>query len=127
MSSALTKSLLLRGARIIGHEHVIEHGAVLIESGRIALILDSEKLELPVADAVIDLKGSTLFPGFIDVHIHGATGVDAMAATFDDLQQVSAFLARNGVTAWLPTLVPSSDEQYERAIRAIDEAVAQTS
>ena len=119
MAPASINSLLLRGARIIGHEHVIEQGAVLIESGRIVLILDSETRELPAADSVIDLKGATLFPGFIDVHIHGAAGVDAMTATADDLKQVSEFLVREGVTAWMPTLVPASTEEYQQAIHAI--------
>src|SRR5947207_9193060 len=110
MATASTNSLLLRGARIIGHEHVIEHGAVLIDSGRIVHILDAETSELPAADSVIDLNGSSLFPGFIDIHIHGAAGVDTMAATADDLKRVSDFLARQGVTGWMPTLVPASTE-----------------
>src|SRR5258708_2599463 len=116
MASAINNSLLLRGARIIGHEHVIEQGAVLIESDRIVLVLDSEIRDLPPADSVMDLQGSTLFPRFIDVHIHGAGGVDAMAATADDLKQVSEFLARKGVTGWMPTLVPASTEHYQQAI-----------
>jgi N-acetylglucosamine-6-phosphate deacetylase len=125
MATASTNSLLLRGARIIGQEHVIEPGAVLIESGRIVLILDSETSELPAADSVIDLKGATLFPGFIDVHIHGAAGVDAMTATADDLKQVSEFLVREGVTAWMPTLVPASTEEYQQAIHAITGLIEQ--
>jgi N-acetylglucosamine-6-phosphate deacetylase len=114
-----SNNCLLRGARIIGHDRVIEQGAVLIESGRIVRVLDSEKTELPSGDAAIDLQGLTLFPGFIDVHIHGATGVDTMAATADDLKQVSTFLVRKGVTAWMPTLVPASTERYQQAIHAI--------
>src|SRR6267154_3143691 len=117
-----SNKFLLRSARIVGHEGLIESGAVLIDSSRIARIFESRTDKLPVVDSVIDLNGLTLFPGFIDVHIHGATGVDTMAATVDDLQQVSEFLARKGVTAWMPTLVPASDEQYEHTIRAIDEA-----
>ncbi len=119
--------MILRNARLVLPEQVVEASSLFIEDGRIAQIVDSHSDRSGKLDSVIDLNGLTLFPGFIDVHIHGATGVDAMAATVDDLQQVSAFLARKGVTAWLPTLVPSADEQYELSIRAIDEAVAQTS
>jgi N-acetylglucosamine-6-phosphate deacetylase len=127
MAPDSTNSLLLRGARIIGHDRVIEQGAVLIEAGHIVRVFDSETPQLPAADAVVDLDGLTLFPGFIDLHIHGAAGVDTMAASADDLGRVSAFLARQGVTAWLPTLVPAAKEQYEHAIDAIEQAVAQTS
>lgn len=127
MAPASTNSLLLRGARIIGQDRVIEQGVVLIESGHIVRVFDSETPQLPAADDVVDLDGLTLFPGFIDLHIHGAAGVDTMAAGKDGLRRVAEFLARNGVTAWLPTLVPSPTEQYEQAINAIEQAVAQTS
>ncbi len=100
---------------------------MLIESGRIVRVFDYEKPQLPPADISVDLGGSTLFPGFIDVHIHGAAGIDTMTASADELGRVAVFLARKGVTAWLPTLVPAAQEQYEQAIDAIQEAVAQTS
>ncbi len=63
----------------------------------------------------------TIFPGFIDIHIHGALGIDVNTADADGLMRIAAFLAHNGVTAWVPTLVPDSDENYRRAIDAIDE------
>lgn len=67
-----------------------------------------------------DFSGLTVFPGFVDVHIHGAVGVDVNAAAAEDLLRVAAFLARNGVTAWMPTLVPDSDENYRRVVEEID-------
>jgi N-acetylglucosamine-6-phosphate deacetylase len=127
MTHASNHTLLLRDGRIIGRERIIEQGSVLIESGRIARILESESGESAAVDAVLDLDGLTLYPGFIDVHIHGSVGVDSMDATADELCHVAEFLARNGVTAWLPTMVPAATEQYEHAIHAIEQAVAQTS
>lgn len=62
-------------------------------------------------------------PGFIDIHNHGAVGVDVNSAAADDLLQVSEFLATQGVAGWLPTLVPDSNEVYRSVIDAIDEAV----
>jgi N-acetylglucosamine-6-phosphate deacetylase len=38
-----------------------------------------ESLSLPV-ESTIDCDGWTVYPGFIDLHIHGAIGVDTMAA-----------------------------------------------
>lgn len=69
---------------------------------------------------IIDLRGLTLYPGFIDAHIHGAVGVDTMEATAEDLHRVAAFLAREGVTSWLPTLVPAPVEDYVRAAASIE-------
>jgi N-acetylglucosamine-6-phosphate deacetylase len=70
--------------------------------------------------AEIDCRGLLVLPGFIDIHIHGAMGVDVNEADADGLLEIARFLARNGVTAWMPTLVPDSDENYRRAISAID-------
>src|SRR5262249_14286869 len=51
---------------------------------------------------------------------------DTMEADVDDLQQVGKFLARHGVTAWLPTLVPGEEEQYQHSVRVIGESMGQT-
>lgn len=121
------KPVLLRNARIILPEQVAAASSLLIEDGRIARIFEAEKEQLPEVESEIDLEDLTLYPGFIDVHIHGASGVDAMAATPDELVRVSEFLARKGVTGWMPTMVPASDAEYQHSIRAIEQAVAQTS
>jgi len=118
---------LLRNARIVLLDRIAETASLLIDNARIAQVFDATPGQPPAAESVIDLDGLTLFPGFIDIHIHGAAGVDTMAAGADDLRRVGEFLARNGVTAWLPTLVPSPREQYERAISAIEDAMAQAS
>lgn len=76
------------------------------------------------ADETFDLSNATLYAGFIDIHNHGAVGVDVNTATADDLRKVGRFLAANGVTAWLPTLVPDSDAVYRKVIAAIDEVMA---
>jgi N-acetylglucosamine-6-phosphate deacetylase len=43
-----------------------------------------------------------------------------MEASADELHRVALFLAASGVTAWLPTLVPSPEEDYSRAARVIE-------
>ena len=70
-----------------------------------------------------DCEGLTLMPGFIDVHLHGAMGIDVNTASAEDLFEMAKFLAAKGVTAWLPTLVPDSDENYKRTILEIDRLI----
>lgn len=119
MKNAHPTTTLLRNARAILPERIAENAGLLIQDGRIARVFDSGTTP-PVADSVLDLPGLTLFPGFIDMHIHGAIGVDTMDASSDDLRRVAEYLASQGVTAWLPTLVPSSAEQYAHAISTIE-------
>jgi N-acetylglucosamine-6-phosphate deacetylase len=96
-----------------------ENVSLVIEDGKIAEIVGRNRTR--AADETIELAGATVFAGFIDIHIHGAVGVDAMTAEASDLRKMAKFLAARGTTAWLPTFVPDSDESYRRAIEAIDE------
>ncbi|HYK20485.1 MAG TPA: amidohydrolase family protein, partial [Pyrinomonadaceae bacterium] len=111
--------LVLKNAHVVLPGRVIEHGSVVTESGLIAAIED----ENARAEAMtLDLSGAVLLPGFIDVHIHGAMGVDVMEAAAGDLGKASTYLAAQGVTGWLPTFVPASDENYVSAVAAISQA-----
>ena len=123
-------SLLLRGARLVTSEGITEGASLLLEGGLISRLSASNagrtsETDRVEADRVVDLGGLTLFPGFIDVHIHGALGVDMMEAEPEDLQQVARFLASSGVTSWLPTLVPAPDEDYRRAARAVGQLMSE--
>jgi N-acetylglucosamine-6-phosphate deacetylase len=98
-------------------------GALGLTSVRVAEDLISEvgrQLSASSTDTVVDCGGAALFPGFVDVHCHGAVGVDVNEADVDGLLEIAGFLARNGVTAWVPTIVPDSDENYRQIIAATD-------
>ena len=109
--------LLLKNAKVVLPDREVD-ADVLVEAGRIAAIGDS----LDAAEQ-IDLGGTTLLPGFIDIHIHGAVGVDVMEATTASLREVSVYLASQGVTAWLPTLVPGSDENYQSVAAVVSQCL----
>lgn len=117
MSSA--KGLILKNVSVVAADRVVENGTVVIDSGLIESVGEVASVS---ETTVLDLSGLVLLPGFIDVHIHGAVGVDVMDATADGLSVVSDYLASQGVTSWLPTFVPASDENYASAIGAISEA-----
>ena len=109
------KTLLLKNANVVLPDREA-NASVFIAQGKIA------SFETVSADEEIDLSDCTLLPGFIDVHIHGAVGVDVMDATTDGLRSVSEYLASQGVTSWLPTFVPASDANYASAVAVISEA-----
>ncbi|HVF30455.1 MAG TPA: N-acetylglucosamine-6-phosphate deacetylase [Pyrinomonadaceae bacterium] len=110
-------SIRLQKVNALAPGGVVENASIDIADGVIADVAPG--LDSPV-DKTIDCSGLTAWPGFIDVHIHGAVGVDVNVADSDGLVEVARFLARHGVTAWMPTLVPDSDENYHRAIAAVD-------
>lgn len=110
--------MLLKNANVVLPDREVRNVSVLIADGKIA------SLDEGSAGEEIDLAGATLLPGFIDVHIHGAAGIDVMDASAADLREVSEYLASQGVTSWLPTFVPASDENYASAVAAISEAMS---
>src|SRR5215831_15081416 len=122
MTSHGPSSILLRNARVVLAEQTIASANLIIENDRIVRVSDLSG-PAPSQAQVVELNGLTLFPGFIDVHIHGSMGIDTLEAGPDDLLGVGAFLARHGVTAWLPTLVPAAEAQYRQALHAISECV----
>src|SRR6185437_5077009 len=116
------RKLLLRHCAAVLPDRLVPRATISIEDGLIAAIDESDALNAGGAE-VLDLAGTTILPGFIDFHIHGAVGVDVMEATPAGLHEVSRYLASQGVTAWLPTFVPGSDENYASGIRAIAECM----
>lgn len=112
--------IVLENLRAVLPDDVLPGAAVVVENGRIQTV----GRERESGGRTIDLGGATLFPGFIDIHNHGAVGIDVNEADADGLRKIGAFLAGRGVTSWLPTFVPDSDETYRRVIAGIEEVVA---
>jgi N-acetylglucosamine-6-phosphate deacetylase len=123
MKKVSSKNVLLRNATVVLPDRELVGGSVLVLGGRIVSIFSAETAPRAISLEEIDLSGTTLLPGFIDVHIHGAVGVDVMEATPQGLQEVSQYLASQGVTGWLPTLVPGSDANYASVAAAVSEAM----
>ncbi|RYG23143.1 amidohydrolase [bacterium] len=65
-------TILLKDARLITMrgDEVIEHGDILIVGPRIAAIGKTGSLPVPKDAKVVDLKGKTISPGYVDVHSH---------------------------------------------------------
>lgn len=93
----------LRGRAIVGG---VERPDVVIEvvDGRIAGVLDA-RLGGAAARGAQQLPGDlVLAPGFVDIHVHGAGGANAMDGP-DAIRQMARTLAARGVTSFLPTAV----------------------
>lgn len=69
-------------------------------------------------EEVLDLAGDTLLPGFVDVHIHGSAGKDAMRGE-DDVRAMSRVLAEFGVAAFCPTTMSAGTEATKQALAGI--------
>ena len=71
------------------------------------------------ADEVIDVAGNFVAPGFINIHIHGCNGFDAMDEDFAALDGMKIFLPSTGVTSFLPTTMTMSVDRIKHALKNI--------
>ncbi len=111
------KSLLLKKATAILPDTIAENVSILIENG---IIVEISEREL-TAEESINLEGAKVIAGFIDIHNHGAVGFDVNKSKRNDLIKIGTFLAKKGVTAWVPTFVPDADEVYRNVINEIND------
>ena len=88
--------------------------SLLIENGRISFIGEVNDNDLVELD-----DDKIVVPGFIDEHIHGAMGSDAMDGTIEDLENISNALAKEGTTAFLATTMTQSKENIDKALENV--------
>lgn len=60
-----------------------------------------------------------LIPGFVDLHIHGAFGIDFMDASPDELQALCSRLEGCGYEGFLPTTVTADAHRVARAVKSL--------
>ncbi len=65
----------------------------------------------------VDLQYAAVIPGLIDIHTHGAVGVDTMDKK--DIERISRYLLKNGITSWLPTTMTADMEDIRRVTDSI--------
>lgn len=114
MRGALT--VLLRNGLFFADGHFWENLCVRLETGRVTAM--GEGLAPLDGEAVIDLQGDFVLPGFVDVHIHAFRGHDTMQGE-DAIRQMARELYQEGVAAFLPTTMSASVEDTRRVIAAI--------
>lgn len=93
------------GAALVGGRLV--RGDVAVEDGAIR---------------AVGLAGSgdrIAVPGLVDLQVNGYAGIDALAASEDELVAMGAALARDGVLAYQPTLITSDPDVQQAAIARI--------
>jgi N-acetylglucosamine-6-phosphate deacetylase len=106
----------LRG-RIVTDYEVWPDGTVLLGEGSIADVSPDDSL-VAEADEVHDHPESLILPGFVDLQVNGAFGVD-VASESSRLPELSEALLSTGTTSYLPTVISSPEGVYEEALPTI--------
>jgi N-acetylglucosamine-6-phosphate deacetylase len=109
---------LLIGGTIVTETEVIQDGWIMIEQGKLKDF--GEKGSLPTNHSsylITNIEHNHfIFPGFIDIHIHGAAGADVMDATEEAISTMAKVLPQEGTTSFLATTITQSDEAISKAL-----------
>jgi N-acetylglucosamine-6-phosphate deacetylase len=120
--TTVPQDLLILNAMLVTPARLIPRGWLLCRDGRIAGLGEGEPPSFDNA-ATLDAGGRTLVPGFIDLHVHGSAGSEAMDGDPDGLRKMAAYYARHGVTGFLATTWTDSRERITRALETIAELI----
>jgi N-acetylglucosamine-6-phosphate deacetylase len=135
-------NMIFQNARLIFPDGIRDGLEVVVENGKIAVIAEHGHARAKEADGsppgsplsrgarprrsapagfVLDLHGNYLAPGFIDLHVHGAIGRDAMEASAEGFQAVCDYHASGGTTSLLLATATAPLDSIADVLRAIRE------
>jgi len=113
--------MIFKNGRLIFPNGVRDGLDLLVEDGLITGI----RPQAPATDEqVVDLEGNYLAPGFIDLHVHGAMGYDAMQASPKAFRAICDYHASGGTTSLLLTTATAT---INAILKVVNEVRAQKS
>ncbi|HWM24907.1 MAG TPA: N-acetylglucosamine-6-phosphate deacetylase [Chthoniobacterales bacterium] len=104
---------IFANARLILPDGIRDGLEIVVADGKIAEIRNRSNAE------AIDLGGSYLAPGFIDLHVHGAAGRDAMEAAPEAFHAICDYHASGGTTSLLLTTATAPIPEILEVLRAV--------
>ena len=111
-------NIMFHNAHLYGPDRDWYPGWIATSGSLIWLMGAGNPPEFPIGtfEMMIDAKGKSLLPGFIDLHVHGAMGQDAMDASLEGLQKMAGFYASHGVTSFLATTWAAKTEAIMKVL-----------
>lgn len=91
---------------------------IVYENGVIVSVTETNDASAPSSLP----ENAVLLPGFIDEHIHGAGGADAMDGSAEAIGTIAKCLAKEGTTTFLATTMTQSRKAIKQALKAIAQA-----
>jgi len=116
-------SLAIHTGRALTPLAEIPDALILLEDGRIRATGPRSGATLPAGVQEVDARSLVAVPGFVDVHIHGAAGRDAMEATPEALAAMAGCVARHGTTSFVATTVSAPMERTQRSLEGLAGAI----
>lgn len=94
-------------------------GSLLIDGDRIVEVGPAPLSGAGTLADAVDLGGRRVVPGFVDLHFHGARGLDVMDADAAGFDAIRLYQARHGTTSFLATTITSRMPDLLAAVERI--------
>jgi len=108
--------MIFTNARLIFPDGVRDGLELAVEEGKISAIREQTQAR---GEEIVDLGGNYLSPGFIDLHVHGALGRDAMEASAEAFRAICDFHASGGTTSLLLTTTTAPIDRLVEVLGAV--------
>ena len=105
----------IKNARIVLEDSILENASLIFDEKirAIGTALSTDGCEL------LDAHGQYLFPGLIDLHIHGYCGREVLEGTREAQTHMARSLPKDGVTGYLATLGTASLSRIACSLNAV--------
>jgi N-acetylglucosamine-6-phosphate deacetylase len=110
-------------SRLYTPEQEIVNPLLVVEDGLISEVSTRSEKEISRDISLVDFGDAVLAPGFVDIHIHGGAGLDAMRALPSELPRLGKFLTTHGVTGYFPTTVAAPLDATCAALGRLADAI----
>ena len=122
--------MIIQNGNIFTQDGTFSVGAIKIADDKIIVwdVTPSyEAIDKTTGETIIDARGLYVLPGLVDIHTHGAVGVDFCDAKHEELCKLEAYQAQNGVTTIFATTMTLPEEKLLSIVEKTAEFVKKES
>lgn len=116
----MKNSWIFENVRVLKEDFTFAYASVTVQNGIVIAIGQPEEKGLQR----IDGTGLTLIPGLIDTHFHGAQGKHFGHIGPEEICEVAAFEAKQGVTSIVPSVSTTTDKNVFDTLQSVQAVMA---
>ncbi len=98
---------------------LLKNGQITVEDGQIVYVGKQQTNEDLDQGQCVEWKEGYIWPGLLDIHVHGAGGADVMDGNDAALSTIAATLIQYGVTGFLATTVTGEKDHLSKVMSTV--------
>lgn len=107
---------ILYGAQVYTRDFKFENKTIVIDGDKIDAVLEADAATKISGAEKVDMSGKYIIPGLVDIHLHGAVGVDFCDENEEAFHKIAEYEASHGTVALCPTTMTLSFETLSKVM-----------